>query len=203
MKKKNFTRAIAASLMAAAMLTSTTAAYAPFSASAELLAETTFDSKMLPWHTVESAPAEQYFALEDGAVHITINESEGADGERWDLQFRYRNLSFLKGHTYKIRFDAKSNRKGLELHSRLGTIKGDEEYVVLNKDGFDLGYHMGGDFATGATLTTEYQTFEGEFTCTRDLEAVEWSFHYAKGTEWGGNAEDGDEIWFDNMSIIM
>ena len=202
MKKKNFTRAIAASLVAAAMLTSTTAAYAPFSASAELLAETTFDSKMLPWQTVETAPAEQYFALEDGAVHITINESEGANGERWDLQFRYRNLSFQKGHTYKIRFDAKSNRNGLELHSRLGTIKGDEEYVVLNKDGFDLGYHMGGDFSSGATLTTEYQTFEGEFTCTRDLEAVEWSFHYAKGTEWGGNAEDGDEIWFDNMSII-
>lgn len=200
--RKKFTKAIAASLVAAAMLTSTTAAYAPFSASAELLAETTFDSKMLPWQTVESAPAEQYFALEDGAVHITINESEGANGERWDLQFRYRNLSFQKGHTYKIRFDAKSNRNGLELHSRLGTIKGDEEYVVLNKDGFDLGYHMGGDFGTGTTLTTEYQTFEGEFTCTSDLEAVEWSFHYAKGTEWGGNAEDGDEIWFDNMSII-
>ena len=202
MMRKKFTKAIAASLVAAAMLTSTTAAYAPFSTSAELLAETTFDSKMLPWQTVETAPAEQYFALEDGAVHITINESEGANGERWDLQFRYRNLSFQKGHTYKIRFDAKSNRNGLELHSRLGTIKGDEEYVVLNKDGFDLGYHMGGDFSSGATLTTEYQTFEGEFTCTRDLEAVEWSFHYAKGTEWGGNAEDGDEIWFDNMSII-
>ncbi len=199
---KKISKAFASSIMAAAMLTSTTAAYAPFNASAELLAENTFDSKMLPWHTVESAPAEQYFALEDGAVHITINESEGLDGEKWDLQFRYRNLSFQKGHTYKIRFDAKAKRNGMQLCSQIATISGDEEYVVLNGEGFEEGPHMGGQWGKAATLTTEYQTFEGEFTCTKDLEAVEWGFHYAKGTQYDGNAVDGDEIWFDNMSII-
>ena len=94
--KKHFPKAFASSIMAAAMLTSVTAAYAPINASAELLAETTFDSKILPWQTVESAPASQEFELKDGAVHITINESEGSDGEKWDLQFRYRNLSFKK-----------------------------------------------------------------------------------------------------------
>ena len=200
--KKHFSKAFASSLMAAAMLTSVTAAYAPFNASAELLAETTFDSKMLPWQTVESAPAEQYFELEDGAVHITIKESEGLDGEKWDLQFRYRNLSFQKGHTYKIRFDAKAKRSGMQLCSQLATISGDEEYVVLNGEGFEEGPHMGGQWGKAATLTTEYQTFEGEFTCTKDLEGVEWGFHYAKGTQYDGNAVDGDEIWFDNMSII-
>ncbi|MBR5513424.1 MAG: glycoside hydrolase family 9 protein [Ruminococcus sp.] len=199
---KKISKAFASSIMAAAMFTSTTAAYAPFNASAELLAENTFDSKMLPWHTVESAPAEQYFAIEDGAVHITINESEGLDGEKWDLQFRYRNLSFQKGHTYKIRFDAKAKRNGMQLCSQIATISGDEEYVVLNGEGFEEGPHMGGQWGKAATLTTEYQTFEGEFTCTKDLEDVEWGFHYAKGTQYDGNAVDGDEIWFDNMSII-
>ncbi len=200
--KKHFPKAFASSIMAAAMLTSTTAAYAPFNASAELLAETTFDSKILPWQTVESAPASQEFELKDGAVHITINESEGSDGEKWDLQFRYRNLSFKKGHTYKIRFDAKAKRSGMQLCSQIATIKGDEEYVVLNGEAFEAGPHMDGQWGKAATLTTEYQTFEGEFTCTKDLEAVEWGFHYAKGTQYDGNAVDGDEIWFDNMSII-
>ena len=200
--KKHFSKALASSLMAAAMLTSVTAAYAPFNASAELLSETTFDSKMLPWQTVESAPADQDFELEDGAVHITIKESEGSDGEKWDLQLRYRNLSFREGHTYKIRFDAKAKRSGMQLCSQIATIKGDEEYVVLNGERFEEGPHMGGQWGKAATLTTEYQTFEGEFTCTKDLEAVEWGFHYAKGTQYDGNAVDGDEIWFDNMSII-
>lgn len=200
--KKHFSKAFASSIMAAAMLTSVTAAYAPFNTSAELLAETTFDSKILPWQTVESAPASQEFELKDGAVHITINESEGSDGEKWDLQFRYRNLSFQKGHTYKIRFDAKAKRSGMQLCSQIATISGDEEYVVLNGEGFEEGPHMGGQWGKAATLTTEYQTFEGEFTCTKDLEAVEWGFHYAKGTQYDGNAVDGDEIWFDNMSII-
>ncbi len=200
--KKHFSKAFASSIMAAAMLTSVTAAYAPFNTSAELLAETTFDSKILPWQTVESAPASQEFELKDGAVHITINESEGSDGEKWDLQFRYRNLSFQKGHTYKIRFDAKAKRAGMQLCSQIATISGDEEYVVLNGEGFEEGPHMGGQWGKAATLTTEYQTFEGEFTCTKDLEAVEWGFHYAKGTQYDGNAVDGDEIWFDNMSII-
>ncbi len=200
--KKHFPKAFASSIMAAAMLTSVTAAYAPFNASAELLAETTFDSKILPWQTVESAPASQEFELKDGAVHITINESEGSDGEKWDLQFRYRNLSFKKGHTYKIRFDAKAKRAGMQLCSQIATIKGDEEYVVLNGEAFEAGPHMDGQWGKAAALTTEYQTFEGEFTCTKDLEAVEWGFHYAKGTQYAGNAVDGDEIWFDNMSII-
>lgn len=200
--KKHFPKAFASSIMAAAMLTSLTAAYAPFNASAELLAETTFDSKILPWQTVESAPAKQEFELKDGAVHITINESEGSDGEKWDLQFRYRNLSFKKGHTYKIRFDAKAKRSGMQLCSQIATISGDEEYVVLNGEAFEAGPHMDGQWGKAATLTTEYQTFEGEFTCTKDLEAVEWGFHYAKGTQYDGNAVDGDEIWFDNMSII-
>ena len=200
--KKHFPKAFASSIMAAAMLTSVTAAYAPINASAELLAETTFDSKILPWQTVESAPASQEFELKDGAVHITINESEGSDGEKWDLQFRYRNLSFKKGHTYKIRFDAKAKRAGMQLCSQIATIKGDEEYVVLNGEAFEAGPHMDGQWGKAATLTTEYQTFEGEFTCTKDLEAVEWGFHYAKGTQYDGNAVDGDEIWFDNMSII-
>ena len=89
--KKHFPKAFASSIMAAAMLTSVTAAYAPINASAELLAETTFDSKILPWQTVESAPASQEFELKDGAVHITINESEGFTVQIQKSQFQKRS----------------------------------------------------------------------------------------------------------------
>ena len=202
---KKISKAIAGSLMSAAMLaTALTGVIAPMSASAgQVLGETTFDHKALPWHTCESSPAKQDFKIEDKSFHVTIKVAEGADKEKWDLQFRHRNLNFKAGHTYKISFDAKANRNGLQLCSKIGNIKGDEEYCVVNGDQhtMQMGPHMGGQWGNAAKLTTEYQTYSGTFTPTKDLEGVEWAFHYAKGTEFEGNAQAGDEIWFDNMSI--
>jgi endoglucanase len=65
---------------------------------------------------------------------------------------------------------------------------------------------MGGSWADAVAveLNTSMQTFTSTFTPTQDLKGVEWCFHYAKGgsiTNSGENSKDGDEIWFDNMSI--
>ncbi len=169
----------------------------------QLLGETSFDYKMLPWHTVESSPAKQDFELtSDGELHISILSATGADMEKWDLQLRHRNLDFRAGHTYEITFRAKAKRKGMELCSKIGNIRGDEEYVVLDGDEFHNGPHMGGEWAKNPTeLTTEWKTYKGEFTVTKDIDAAEWSFSYAKGRMYSGNAVDGDEIWFDDMSL--
>ncbi len=200
---KKFSRAIAASLMAATMIAPTVANVAPMSVSAgQVLGESTFDFKALPWHTCETSPAKQDFAIEDGAFHVKVEVAEGGDGEKWDLQFRHRNLNFKAGHTYKVSFEAKAKRSGMELCSKIGNIKGDEEYFVLNGTQMSAGPHMGGQWGKAATLSTSYQKFEGTFTPTKDLEAAEWCFHYAKGTQYEGNGQAGDEIWFDNMSII-
>ena len=200
---KKFSRAIAASLMAATMIAPTVANVAPMSVSAgQVLGESTFDFKALPWHTCETSPAKQDFAIEDGAFHVKVEVAEGGDGEKWDLQFRHRNLNFKAGHTYKVSFEAKAKRSGMELCSKIGNIKGDEEYFVLNGTQMSAGPHMGGQWGKAATLSTSYQKFEGTFTPTQDLEAAEWCFHYAKGTKYEGNGQAGDEIWFDNMSII-
>ena len=51
------------------------------------------------------------------------------------------------------------------------------------------------------TVPSEWQTFEGIFKPTEDLEGVEWAFDYAQGTKYQGNASSGDEIWFDDMII--
>ncbi len=202
---KRISKAIVASLMAATMVAPTVANLAPMAVSAgQVLGESTFDHKALPWHTCESSPAKQNFAIEDGAFHITVTVPEGAEKSKWDLQFRHRNLNFTAGHVYKVSFQAKASRSGMELCSKIGNIGGDEEYFELdgNSNDMHMGPHMGGQWGSAVKLSTTYQTFSGTFTPTRDLEGVEWAFHYAKDSNgYGGNAQKGDEIWFDNMSI--
>ncbi len=201
--RKKLPKAIVASLMAVTMLTPTVANVVTMNVSAsQLLGETTFDKKVLPWQTVETSPASQNFEVKDGALHIEILNGQGGDKEKWDLQLRHRNLNFRKGHTYEVSFKAKSNRNGMELCSQIANIGGDKYYFVLEGDEMSMGDAMGGSWGKAAKLTTEYQTFKGTFIPTKDIEAAEWTFHYAEGTDYEGNAQKGDEIWFDDMSII-
>ena len=95
-----YSKKITAGLLAAAMIVPTTVSIAePLSAFAsELLGESTFDYKMIPWHTVENSPARQNFELSDGTVHIRILIPEGAEHEKWDLQLRQGKLQG-KGET--------------------------------------------------------------------------------------------------------
>ena len=198
-------KAIVASLVAVTTFAPTLASFVPMTASAgQVLGETTFDYKALPWHTCESSPAKQEFKI-DKEFHITVIEPLGAESSKWDLQFRYRNLNFEKGHEYKVSFQAKSNRNGMELCSKIGSTDGKKEYFDLKPEGFVMGPHMGGgDMGWGKAveLSTTYQTWSGTFIPTEKLEGVEWAFHYAEDHNgYGGNARKGDEIFFDNMSI--
>ena len=133
MSSKNLKRTIAA-VSAVVMLAG--AVMAPLNganvvSAGEVLGETSFDYKALPWHTCESSPAKQDFKIEDGAFHVTIIKADGADGAKWDLQVRHRNINLKSGHHYKISFRAKASRSGLQLCSKIGNIGGDEEYVEL------------------------------------------------------------------------
>ena len=195
-------RKVLATVAAVAMLAGSVATPMMSVSAGQVLGETGFVFKSLPWHTSESSPARQEFALEDEALHIRIFRAKGADGEKWDLQVRYRNLNFKANHKYTVSFKAKAKRAGMELCSKIGNIKGDEEYFVINETKMQMGPHMGGQWGKAAKLTTEYQEFAGTFTPTKDIKAAEWAMHYAKGTKYEGNAQDGDEIWFDDMSII-
>lgn len=205
--KKRIAKAVAASIMATTLLSTTVATVVPMSVSAgEVLGETTFDYKALPWHTCETNPAKQTFELtEDGTFHITVTKPLGGESSKWDLQFRHRNLNFKAGHTYEVSFDVKAKRDGMELCSKIGNMKGDEEYFLLdgNAGNMHMGPHMGGQWGSAASLSTSWKTYSGTFTPTSDLEAVEWAFHYAEDHNgYGGNAQVGDELWFDNMHII-
>ena len=77
---KNYKKIIAG-FLAAAMIAPTTAGMTDMQSTHafEILGETTFDHKILPWHTVEVSPAKQYFELSEGAVRILIQVPEGAE----------------------------------------------------------------------------------------------------------------------------
>jgi endoglucanase len=199
---KRIKSAIAASVMAVSMIAPTVANVAPMAASAgQVLGETSFEYKALPWHTCETSPAKQDFAIEDGAFHIEVLVPAGGDHEKWDLQFRHRNLNFKAGHTYEVSYTVKASRNGMELCSKIGNIAGDEEYFVVNGTEMQMGPHMGGQWGKAMILSSSSQTAEGTFTPTKDLEGCEWAFHYADGTQYEGNAKEGNEIWFEEMSI--
>ena len=202
--RKNITRTIVAGIMSVSMLSTTFAAVVPMTAAAgEVLGECTFDNKAIPWHTCETSPAKQELEIKDGEVHLTVLVPEGGEKSKWDLQFRHRNLNFKANHEYKVSFDVKASRNGMELCSKIGNVKGDEEYFSLFSDGtMGMGISMGGQWGSAVTLSTSYQTFSGTFKPTQDLESAEWCFHYAKDSNgYGGNAQEGDELWFDNMHI--
>ncbi len=203
---KNFNRIIVVLMTAVMVVPNAIIISEPQKASAyELLGETTFENKILPWHTVETSPAKQTFELMDGAVNIRILDPQGAEKERWDLQFLHRNLSFKAGHEYKVSFKSKAKRSGMELYSFIGNLSGTEEYFVL--DGSTNDMHIGPDMdgqwpLSAVRLTTEWQTYEGIFKPSNDVEVAQWCFQYANGTKYSGNAQYGDEIWFDDMSIV-
>ncbi len=199
-------RKAAAFLSAVAVLSSAVSVYADTDStvkSSQLLGETSFDYKSLPWHTVVSSPAIQNYEIDrrNGAFHILIVESEGADHEKWDLQFRHKNLSFKAGHEYKISFRVKAKREGMELCSKICNSREDEEYCVLYEDRMENGPHMGGQWGKAAVLTGDWQEITGTFKPICDINNAKWSFEYASGTMYEGNAIDGDELWFDDMSL--
>ena len=197
---------ITAGLMAAAMIVPITAAATePMSAFAyEVLGESTFEHKLLPWITVECKPARQVFDITEGAAHIRIINATGGERSQWDLQFRHRGLDFKKGHEYKVSFKVKSNHDGMELVSHINDIRGQNQYFVLDgkENAMVMGPHMDGNWGSPVILSTEYTEYSGTFIPTEDVQNAEWVFYYAYDTNgYGGNAQDGDELWFDDMSI--
>lgn len=204
MHKKS--KKLIAGIMSLAMTAASAAAsFAPMEASAvQVLGETSFEQKALPWYVCNNAPAKQQFDFEDGTFHIQILVPKGGEKEKWDLQFKHRNLNFKAGHEYKVSFKVKGSRPGFELCSYIGNLSATEEYFEL--DGGTKDMHMGPDMegkwpSAALKLTTDWQTVEGTFIPTKDIEGAQWTFQYARGTKYQGNAKEGDEIWFDDMSI--
>ena len=201
---KKISKAIAGSLMSAAMLaTAMTSVLAPMSASAgQQLGQTDFeDGTGLPWHTCETAPARQHFDIENGKYIVTVDSNYGGNG-RWDLQFRHRNLKIVSGHTYEVKLEVTPS-ENCWLYSKIGDYSGDNE----------LWHNISGSEWQPVQLTAgKTFTLTDTFTASQTIESAEWAFQYAtsKGTSDGegkyGHTDtgvpNGATLTFDNLSLI-
>ena len=208
---KKISKSVISSLLAVTMTAPAMLSFAaPLTANAEtyeILEESTFEKRFYPWRTITEYPARQNVSLDEGALHCEIVIPEGAEKSYWDLGIFYPHLSFRKGETYHISFRAKANRSNMELISFIGN-EGTEfaEYCTLKDGAFINGPHDGdydpSNWGNPAKLTTEYQTFSGTYVPNEDHENVSWFMEYALDRNgYGGNAQQGDEIWFDDFHI--
>lgn len=203
--RKHYERIVAGMLTAAMIVPMTDSIVKPVSASAyELLGETDFEHKMIPWMPVSANSAKQDFDISGGDVHIRIIEPYGTNHVNSELTFRHNGLSFKKDHKYKVSFKVRAKREGMQLCSSICSTDGAKHYFMLdgNTGDMHIGPDFGGQWGKYVELGTEYKEYSGDFYPTQDLEDVMWEFRYAEDVDgFGGDAIKGDEIWFDDMSI--
>src|SRR5262245_39345744 len=77
---------------------------APSGATHNLLANATFDGGIsLPWSTVFSVPASGDSSVQNDAFCVRVTD---AGKNRWDAQFRHRDMVIQRGHHYTVSFKA-------------------------------------------------------------------------------------------------
>ncbi|MBQ8928579.1 MAG: glycoside hydrolase family 9 protein [Oscillospiraceae bacterium] len=140
MLKSKFGKRLLAGASALAMVASATAAsISTMTASAgELLGEGTFENGVgLPWHVCENGTGVMNFNVDtkDGVYSIEIVNPGGVSNggeDRWDCQFRHRNLSITYGNTYRITYSVYATNRG-QLYAKLGDVTNDDaEYWHSN-----------------------------------------------------------------------
>ncbi|MGN0607167.1 MAG: glycoside hydrolase family 9 protein [Oscillospiraceae bacterium] len=194
--KKNLAKIAALCLTAATAVT-------PIAASAgQLLGETTFDKKGLPWHVCESSPGKMEFDISGGVYTAKIvnpgGKSNGGD-DRWDCQFRHRGLVMRASDKYTIKYELTADKAG-KFYTKIGNLAGDVEVWHNNCTGssdFDQKWDC------ISVSANEKYSMECTFSPTKDVEVAEWAFHLGGDGQWtsGGCFSEGTTIVFDNMSL--
>jgi endoglucanase len=133
-----------------------------------LLRNGTFDGGLsLPWSASFSAPAEGDSNVVDGALCLDVRKP---GKNRWDAQLRHRQLVIQRGHHYRVRFTAWSDRP-MRVRPKLGMAGPpyaeywadsialgpapqvfSAELSMLRADDptAELAFHVGGELAPGA-----------------------------------------------------
>ncbi|MFW6238149.1 MAG: glycoside hydrolase family 9 protein [Halanaerobiales bacterium] len=150
----------------------------------QLLKRTNFEDEAgLPWQTVENPPAQADFSFEDDAYVIEVIDPEGADGERWDLQFRHRELWVESGHTYEVEFTVEAS-ESCSIYPKIGD----------QADPFEEDWNYQQSYSELQLSAGEKVTVEDTFTADRSAEQIEFAFHLA-------DAPAGTEFKFHEVSI--
>lgn len=199
------------SLSAAALITFSAAAPAFFQSpisdayAGQQLGQTNFDDGIgLPWHIVESGPSKMKFAVEDGVYKITIENPGGASrgGEdRWDCQFRHRELKIVSGHQYKVEYEITASNSG-KYYTKIGNLAGDVE--IWHNMMADNGPDFNSSWDLININANETKKVSLTFTAGQSLDIAEWAFHFGGDGQYtsGDCFPEGTVITFDNMSLI-
>ncbi|MBR2912915.1 MAG: glycoside hydrolase family 9 protein [Oscillospiraceae bacterium] len=102
----------------------------PMSAMAgELLGESDFaEGAGLPWHICESMTGKMDFTIDGGTYNISVINPGGVSNggeDRWDCQFRHRNLTLVSGHTYRLTYSVWASNSGW-MYSKIGDMTRDD-----------------------------------------------------------------------------
>ena len=197
---------ILAALGAAAVLVQ------PFTAfGGEQLGQCDFnDGVGLPWHICESTTGKMDFTIDGGTYNITIENPGGVSNggeDRWDCQFRHRNLTLVSGHTYRLTYSVWASNSGW-MYAKLGDMTNDDaELWHSNGNMLGMTYQEGasqadvenalrsaqpngqwGDYNAWAGVDiagNTWNTFAYEFTLGSNGERAsnangtgEWTFHF-------------------------
>ena len=192
-------------------------------AAGEQLGQVDFqDGVGLPWHICESTTGKMDFTIDGGTYNITVinpgGRSNGGE-DRWDCQFRHRNLTLVSGHTYRMTYSVWASNSGW-LYAKIGDMTNDDaELWHSNGNMLQMTYQEGasqedvenalrtaqpngqfGDYNQwqGVDIAgNTWNTFAYEFTLGSSGERAsnadgtgEWTFHF------GGDGQYTDRICF-------
>ncbi|MBQ8928336.1 MAG: glycoside hydrolase family 9 protein [Oscillospiraceae bacterium] len=177
----------------------------------ELLGQSDFEEGVgLPWHICESATGRMDFTIDDGTYNITVIDPGGVSNggeDRWDCQFRHRNLTLVQGHTYRLTYSVWASNSGW-LYSKIGNMTVDDaELWHSNGNQLNMSYDgnatqseveaalrsaqpngQWGDYNQwqGVNISgNQWNTFAYEFTLGSNGENAssvdgvgEWTFHF-------------------------
>ena len=177
-----------------------------FSANAgQQLGQVNFDEGVgLPWHIVESEPAEMDFNIENGVYSVEIISPGGASrgGEdRWDCQFRHRGLKITAGHQYQVSYQITATNSG-KYYTKIGNLDGDVE--IWHNTMSDNGPDFNSSWDLIQISANQTSTVNLTFTANQSMDVAEWAFHLGGDGQYtnGDCFPSGTVITFDNMSLI-
>ncbi len=164
----------------------------------------------LPWHICESTTGKMDFTIDNGSYNITVVNPGGVSNggeDRWDCQFRHRNLTLVSGHTYRLTYSVWASNSGW-MYAKIGDMTNDDaELWHSNGNRLNMNYLENASMADvetalkSATPTGEWKdynswegvningnqwnTFAYEFTLGSNGERAtsangtgEWTFHF-------------------------
>ena len=149
MRKTKLSKRLTAGIATLAMVASASASsLAAITANAGMMTgEGTFEGGAgLPWHVCENGTGEMAFNINDGVYSILIKNPGGASNggeDRWDCQFRHRNLSITYGNKYRLTYSIYATNSG-HAYAKLGDVSNDDaEYWHNNGNKLNMEYKPG------------------------------------------------------------